>query len=219
MKTVLSTKKLSEKNKIRLEDAGFLIMERSFIKIRPKHFQLDKCYDLLLFTSKNAVKSVLKNKKKLSVIKGRECLCVGKQTRKFLKKKEFKVLAQAENARELGKLIVKDYNNRSFTFFSGSLRRNELPQLLAEHEIVFNEIEVYETVFKSYTINVKTDAILFFSPSGVQSFLKENQLEEQDCFCIGKTTAKALEDKTENCIVAPQPSVEAVIETVIKYYK
>lgn len=219
MKTVLSTKILSEKNKIRLEDAGFLIMERSFIKVKLKRFKLDKCHDLLLFTSKNAVKSVLKNKKELPSIKEKECLCVGKQTRKFLKKKGFKVLAQAENAKELGKLIVKDYNNKSFTFFSGSLRRNELPQLLTEHKIVFNEIEVYETVIKPYKINVKTDAILFFSPSGVQSFLKENQLEEQDCFCIGKTTAKALEDKTENCIVAPQPSVEAVIETVIKYYK
>lgn len=219
MKTVLSTKKLSEKNKIRLEDAGFLIMERNFIKVKPKRFQLTICHNLVLFTSKNAVKSVLRNKKDLELIKEKECLCVGKQTRKFLKKKGFKVLAQAENAKELGKLIAKDYNNRSFTFFSGSLRRNELPQLLTENDIVFNEIEVYETTLKSYKINVKTDAILFFSPSGVASFLNENQLEEQDCFCIGKTTAKALEHKTKNCIVAPQPSVEAVIETVINYYK
>ena len=135
------------------------------------------------------------------------CLCVGKQTRKFLKKKGFKVLAQAENAKELGELIIKDYNNRKFTFFSGSLRRNELPQLLIEHQIVFNEIEVYETVLKPYKINVKTDAILFFSPSGVQSFLKENELEEQDCFCIGKTTAKALEDKSKNCIVITSYSI------------
>ncbi|MCO6174859.1 uroporphyrinogen-III synthase [Flavobacterium sp. NRK F10] len=218
MKTVLSTKKLSEKNKIVLENSGFLIIERNFIKVKPIRFQLETCNNIMLFTSKNAVKSVLQNKKERTAILEKECLCVGKKTKKFLKKKGFKVSDQAGNAKELGKLILKKYSDQSFTFFCGSLRRKELPEILTENGISFNEIKVYETALKPYKINIKTDAILFFSPSAVESFLKENILDDQMCFCIGRTTAKALENRTQNIEIANQPTVENVMEAVIKYY-
>jgi uroporphyrinogen-III synthase len=44
-------------------------------------------------------------------------------------------------------------------------------------------------------------------------------LENKTCFCIGTTTAKALEKRTENIVIAPQPTIENVITEVIKYYK
>ena len=78
---------------------------------------------------------------------------------------------------------------------------------------------VYETKQKSYKINQAFDGILFFSPSGVKSFLENNALDNKTCFCIGTTTAKALENRTKNIIIASQPTVENVIDEVIKYYK
>jgi len=39
------------------------------------------------------------------------------------------------------------------------------------------------------------DGILFFSPSAVESYLKSNTIKDEMCFCIGETTAEALENK------------------------
>ncbi len=39
------------------------------------------------------------------------------------------------------------------------------------------------------------------------------------CFCIGTTTAKALEHKTKNILIASHPTVENVIEQALEYYK
>jgi uroporphyrinogen-III synthase len=49
--------------------------------------------------------------------------------------------------------------------------------------------------------------------------LKDNKIKKELCFCIGETTASALEKISKNIIVADQPSVENVIEDVIEEYK
>lgn len=65
----------------------------------------------------------------------------------------------------------------------------------------------------------KIDGILFFSPSAVESYLKLNTIKDEMCFCIGETTAEALENKKiKNIIIAVKPSVENVIDEVIEYY-
>ena len=84
---------------------------------------------------------------------------------------------------------------------------------------MFNEIEVYETNITSKKVTHKLDGILFFSPSAVESYLKLNTIKDEMCFCIGETTAEALENKkVKNIIIADKPSVEDVIYEVIEYY-
>jgi uroporphyrinogen-III synthase len=94
-----------------------------------------------------------------------------------------------------------------------------LPKALKEAGVKFNEIQVYETILTPQKIKTTPDAILFFSPSGVESYLKDNKIKKELCFCIGETTASALEKICKNIIVADQPSVENVIEDVIEEYK
>jgi uroporphyrinogen-III synthase len=102
-----------------------------------------------------------------------------------------------------------------------------LPQALKAAKVNFNEIQVYETTLAPQKISSpdpskgkekKFDGILFFSPSAIESYLKENKIKNEICFCIGETTAETLEKTTRNIIVADQPSVENVIEDVINYY-
>jgi uroporphyrinogen-III synthase len=90
---------------------------------------------------------------------------------------------------------------------------------LAEAKIKFNEIQVYETSLTPHKIKTSVEAILFFSPSAIESYLTENKIKNEICFCIGNTTAEALNQVTKNIIVANQPSVEEVIEDVIEEYK
>ncbi len=218
MKTILSTKKLEKATKKRLSDAGFNVIEEQFIKTKSIDFQVETINEFVIFTSKNSVKSVLKSSIERK-IKEKKVVCVGQKTKKFLEKNHFKVQETADYASDLGLIIAENYKNNSFTFFSGNIRKNTLPDLLNENNIKWNEVVVYETTLNPKKVTSKIDGILFFSPSAVDSYLTKNKLENQTCFCIGTTTAKALEHKTENIKIASQPTVENVIEEVLKYYK
>ena len=71
-----------------------------------------------------------------------------------------------------------------------------------------------------WKITKKLDGILFFSPSAVESYLTNNKIKNEVCFCIGTTTASALETKKiKNIVIAETPTIEEVIEEVIEYYK
>jgi uroporphyrinogen-III synthase len=49
--------------------------------------------------------------------------------------------------------------------------------------------------------------------------MKENKITTEICFCIGSTTATAVEPFTRNIIMANQPTVENVIIQCINYFK
>lgn len=222
MNRILSTKKLSNALKNKLSDAKIEVVEKNFIQIKSITFDTPQPNDYLVFTSKEAVKSVLKSDVKNGFLK--PCFCVGKKTHRFLEKKGFTVLESADYAEELIQLIDSKYKNHSFTFFCGNIRRNTIPDFFQQNKIVYNEIIVYETKLKPHKLKESFDAVLFFSPSGVNSFLENNTLGNKTCFCIGTTTAKALENNPKisgykNIIIASQPTVEHVIDEVIKYYK
>ncbi|MFN7043890.1 MAG: uroporphyrinogen-III synthase [Flavobacterium sp.] len=214
---IVSTKKLSTEFQKLLAEAGVNIWDKNFIQTKSISFETPQLNDYLVFTSKEAVKGILKSD--IKNVLSKSCLCVGSKTRSFLEKKGFTVLESADYAEELIQIIASKYKNYSFTFFCGNIRRNTIPNFFQQNKIVYNEIVVYETKLKPHHIKKEYDSVLFFSPSGVNSFLKNNTLENKTCFCIGTTTAKALENRTKNIVIASQPTVENVINEVIHYYK
>ena len=217
MNRLLSTKKLSKALKKKFSDAGMELVEKNFIKTKSISFETPQLNDYLLFTSKQAVKSVLKSDVKN--VHAISCLCVGNKTKIFLEKKGFTVIESSDYAEDLIQIIDSKYKSSSFTFFCGNIRRNTIPNYFQENKIVCNETIVYETKLKPHQIKKEYDGILFFSPSGVNSFLEKNSLENKMCFCIGTTTSKTLENRTKNIVIASQPTVENVITEVIKHYK
>ena len=215
---ILSTKKLLPNQKQDLLDANISLIDEDFIETKIKNFELSKVNDNLIFTSQNAVQSILQHPK-CNELKTKNVFSVGMKTKDVLTENGFNVIAYTGYASDLAEIISLIYSNESFTFFSGNLRRDVLPETLKENGITFNEIEVYETNITSKKITNKFDGILFFSPSAVESYLKMNTTNEEMCFCIGETTAEALENKkVKNIIIADKPSVENVIYEVIEYY-
>ncbi|WP_277631696.1 uroporphyrinogen-III synthase [Avrilella dinanensis] len=215
---ILSTKKLKSNQKNFLLNAGFSIVEADFIKISILPFQLKNTPTLLLFTSQNAVQSVLNNEK-VDDLKEISAICVGIKTKQLLEKNGFRVLAMEEYAQRLAPIIQKDFSKEHIAFFAGNLSRNVLPDAMNRASIVFDEYLVYQNEESSVKIEAKTDGILFYSPSGVKSYLKQNTITNQMCFCIGTTTADALKGITENVVIANQQTVENVIIQCINYYK
>ena len=215
---ILSTKKLLPNQKQELVDANFTVIEEDFIETNIKNFELSKVNNNLIFTSQNAVQSILQHPK-CEDLKSKDVFSIGMKTKDLLTENGFNVVAYTGYAADLAEIISLIYSEESFTFFSGNLRRDVLPNTLKENGITFNEIEVYETKITSKKITKKLDGILFFSPSGVESYFKMNTIKDETCFCIGETTAEALENKkVKTIVIADKPSVENVIAEVLEYY-
>ena len=215
---IVSTKKLQPIQRQLLSDAGISVLEEDFIETKIKNFEFSKVNENLIFTSQNAVQSILQHPK-CDELKGKSVFSVGMKTKELLTENGFDVVAYTGYASDLAEIISLVYSSESFTFFSGNLRRDVLPNTLIENGITFNEIEVYETNITSKKMTSKLDGVLFFSPSGVESYFKLNSIKDEACFCIGETTAEALENKkVKNIVIAEKPSVESVIAQVIEYY-
>lgn len=214
---ILATKKLLPKQKQLLSDAGISVTEENFIATENIDFELANINDNLIFTSQNAVESVLDHPE-CSQLGGKPVFCVGMKTKFFLEENGSEVAVYTDYAADLAEIISLIYANETFTFFSGNLRKEVLPNTLKENGITFNEIEVYTTTITSHKIKNKLNAILFFSPSAVESYVKMNTIKNEICFCIGETTAEALEDKKiKNIVIAAQPTIDDVIAAVIEY--
>ena len=216
-KTIVSTKTLLNAQKQLLLDAGFEVIESDFISVIFRSPPLEGLGEVLIFSSQNAVKSVL-NHPKIDELKAKTTFCVGLKTKDLLQENGFKVEAYTSYAEDLAEIISLIYADEKFTFFSGNLRKNTLPDMLKENGISFNEINVYETNLTTQKITSKPDGILFFSPSAVESYLKLNTIKNEICFAIGNTTAQELEkNKIKNIEIADYTSVESVIEKLINY--
>ncbi|NHM02372.1 uroporphyrinogen-III synthase [Flavobacterium difficile] len=220
--TILSTKTLSPIQKQVLLDNSIQVVEADFIKTENASFEIKNLNKNLIFTSQNAVLSILQHPK-IEELKQKTVFCVGLKTKELLNENGFTVEAYTGYAEDLAEIITLVYSDESFTFFSGNLRRDTLPEMLTENEITFNEIKVYDTTLTPHKFENKVDGILFFSPSAVTSYLKKNTLANEKLFCIGNTTADTLrtmlsETKIKNIKTAYQPSVDNVIEQVIEYF-
>lgn len=212
---ILSTKKLNTQQKQWLLNANLSVMEVDFIQVQPQTIHLKSTPSLLLFTSKNAIKSVVSQENIYTQIQGLPCICVGTKTKNLAEKNGFKVLQWAHYAEELATKL-SPFAKEHIAFFAGNLRRDTLPNALKTQNILFEEYTAYTTTPKSHKINATYDAVLFFSPSAVHSFFEENTLTEQYAFCIGTTTTDALKKHTTKYFVAHKPTIENTIIQCIK---
>lgn len=214
---VLSAKKLQPNQKLYLLNAGLAVIEADFIGIAYKPFELTDTTDNLIFTSANGFKGFLKHVAS-GLFTGSNVFCVGHKTKELIERHGFTVTAVANDAEALTEIIISNDADKTYTFFSGSLRRDILPDALSKTGIPLTEIQVYDTVLTPQKINMQVDGILFFSPSAVQSYLQLNTIKDEACFCIGNTTAAALKGITEKIIIAHKPSIENVIVQTRAYF-
>ena len=63
-------------------------------------------------------------------------------------------------------------------------------------------------------INDDFSGVLFYSPSGIESYLDRKILLDKIAYCIGETTAKEARKHFKNVKVANMPSAESLLELV-----
>jgi uroporphyrinogen-III synthase len=212
---ILSTKVLSQIQKDRIVDFGCNYVERNFIETEAISFNYTENKHTLLFSSQNAVRSVFINQNCKMILRDKKCYCVGEKTKKLLSKNGQKVTHYEENSSKLADFIVKNARNEQFLFFCGKERRGDLEDQLNGHKIQIKPLEVYQTFLKPKAVGT-FDIVLFYSPSGVRSFLQNNSLKQTTSICIGTTTAEALKNNSNKIIIASNPTVEHMIFQIKK---
>ncbi|MFY9242060.1 MAG: hydroxymethylbilane synthase [Polaribacter sp.] len=215
---VYSTKKLSELQKEILSPA-IGIQDSDFIKIRfnriPAKVMKNKIENVII-TSQNGVESLLNSFTK-NAINFQNIYCVGRRTKKLIENRIGKVTHVAKNAKKLAEYLSKELENKEVTYFCSDLRLDILPAYLQTYNIVVNEIEAYKTMLSPEKLKDDVSGVLFYSPSGIESYLQKNNTDKV-AFCIGETTAIEARKHFENVQVAYMPSVDSVLELVNTYY-
>ena len=216
---ILSTKQLStDQTDVFLDKIGVEMSD--FIAIRYNRLKpvlVKNTIENVVITSKNGVEALLHNFSP-SELSFSNIYCVGRRTKRLIEKKIGKVTHVENSAKELAKFIIK-MRLEEVTYFCGSLKRDELKTILSENNIVINEVEAYRTILNERKFDGSFDGVLFYSPSGIESYLNNNKDTNAVAFCIGETTATEARKYFEKVEVSDLPSIENVIKSVNQYFK
>lgn len=208
---LLSTKPLLPKEVETFAALGFQVESLPLIRVQlSETIEAFPQADFAIFTSGNALEALQKHPAAKALAPHR-AFCVGAKTRESLEKAGWEVVASFGYAQQLADHLVEQYACYSFVFFCGERRMDTLPEQLKTHGIPCHECLTYTTELTPQKLHKPYDGLLFFSPSAVKSFLKENHFAEEKIFCIGSTTQSALPEGVSSYI-AHSPTLEGIIE-------
>lgn len=211
METIISTKILTQAQKALLK--GFNLIDYNAIGIEKIDVEMMvPAIKNAIVTSQNSAQFIIE--KSIAVEK---VFCVGLKTKQLLIENDYQVVVAAENAMDLANIIVEKFKTLNFIFFCGNKRRSELPNTLLANNVSFQEQVVYRTVFHAKKIENDIVGVLFFSPSGVESYMLKNDLKNTIAFCIGTTTKNAAKKYTNSILVASETTIESTIRLALQY--
>ncbi len=122
----------------------------------------------------------------------------------------------------------KKHKKEKFLLPCSDILRESIPQTLEKHQINYTKAVLYRTVASDLSDleNIFYDILVFFSPSGIESLLKNFpgfKQNETKIAAFGPTTAKAIVDNNLRLDVhAPQPqapSMTMALENFVKEYR
>jgi uroporphyrinogen-III synthase len=217
MAKILSSKLLSDSSYERLLAAGHELTQYNAVEAETLPFSV-AAYPNFVCSSQNAVIALSEyaHRQDQAMLKSARWYCVGTQTAEALEQLGFKVNHCSENAETLIEEVLKPLNDR-ILWFSGVRKTRALEQFIINKGCDY--IDCYLTRLVEKSFNSAYDALLFFSPSGVESFLKANEMGRAHAFCIGETTAKAVRPHTEALSVSPKATSMQLVLEVIKHFK
>ncbi len=170
----------------------------------------------VIITSQNTIEALLTSFS-ASELQFKNIYCVGRRTKRKVEQRIGEVKHTEANAKKLAAHLVDHLEGKEVTYFCSDLRLDDLPDSLSKHDIKVNEIEAYQTKYNSKKLETPVEGVMFYSPSTVESFVKQNKAQGI-AFCIGETTAKAAQKYFETIRIAKVPTVESVIELVNEHY-
>lgn len=120
---------------------------------------------------------------------------------------------------------IKKHKKEKFLLPCSDILRDVIPDVLNENKIDFQKAVLYRTVCSDLSDleSVTYDMLVFFSPSGIESLLKNFPDFKQNNTMIaafGPTTAKAIVDNNLRLdLHAPQPNAPSMTMAIENYVK
>lgn len=221
MEKLLSTKILTEASRQLLKNAGVELIEFDFIKTEKIDFdssELPEKINYAIFTSAHAVQYFLDLNLRLEI---EMIAAMSGKTKDVLVQNEMKVNVSDNNAEKLAELILKTKKLKQVHFFCGEQRLSHLKNALNKSGVLVNEHILYSTILTPHKIESanELERILFFSPTGVESFFNLNKINSMTkCFCLGDTTKKKLNELGIKNVYTPEkPSEKLLVEMVVSF--
>lgn len=203
---ILFTKKIPIKKLDTLSNS-FFIDCKNFIRIEylnPNSIPI--CNDFIL-TSSNTIESLIKLFS-IDYLKNKNYYLIGEKSEKKLRKITKNISIVAENSELLAEQLIKS-NKKKFVYFGSNRRISTIEEKLYKSGKNIQRIDSYKTVLNPCKINQVYDAIVFMSPSAVESFFILNkQIPKKTCiFAIGNTTKLAFSIHSNflnNLVIVPK---------------
>lgn len=214
---IFSTKNLSEAQRTQFKNVE--VESTDFLKISLNRIAkpiLKAKIDNVIITSQNAVEAITTIVPK-EELQFKNIYCVGRRTKKLIETKIGKVKHSENYAKNLAEYLVEYIDGTEVTHFCSDIRLDEISTTLEKNNIKVNEVEAYKTILDSQKIDDSIEGVMFYSPSTIESYLKNNTADKV-AYCIGETTANEAKKYFEDVRVAKIPTVESVIDLVNENY-
>ena len=224
---------LMNKQKVKIDFRSFIHVEGiSAQEFRTQKVELDKHTGVIL-TSKNAVDHYFRIAEELrfEVPDSMKYFCISEAVAYYLQKyvtyRKRKIFFGKQRIDDLVD-ILKKHKKEKFLLPCTDRLRDNIPDTLAENNLNFTKAVLYRTVASDLSDleNVYYDMLVFYSPGGVESLIKNfPDFKQNDTIiaAFGPTTAKAIVDNNMRLdLHAPQPnapSMTGAIENFVKSSK
>ena len=220
------------------EKYGVEINFRPFIKVEAltsKEFRQQRIsildYSAVVFTARTAIDHFFKlcEELRITIPETMKYFCMTEAIAVYLQKyiiyrKRKIFFAQSGKQDELVTLIAK-HSKEKYLVPVSDVHKDDLRQMLEAKKVNFKEAVMYRTVSNDFTEDEKFDydMLVFFSPAGISSLLKnfpDFKQEDIRIGCFGPSTAKAVKDAGLRLDVeAPTPEAPSMTAALEQYLK
>lgn len=179
-------------------------------------------FNAVIFTSKNAFKSCIKNNINLA---NKEIYCIGKQCAEYILSFGYKVYyyGKTSHASEFKYELLNLLKDKKCVYFKAFKIISDLDEFLAKNNINITSINCYENIRlekaldknkKEFKIGIKdVDILIFLAPSGVRDFYHHFKTFSKNIIAIGQSTKKELVSFGINNVLTPkETSVNACVD-------
>ncbi|WP_158840099.1 uroporphyrinogen-III synthase [Polaribacter sp. L3A8] len=221
---------LSDKQKVKIDFRPFIHVEGISVKeVRGEKVDLNK-FTAIILTSRNAVDHFFRiaEEMRFKVPDSMKYFCQSEAVAYYLQKyvvyRKRKIYVGPRSFLELTKLIKK-HKTEKFLLPSSDKLKPLIPEELDKLGVNWTRLDLYRTVVSDLSDleDVFYDVLVFFSPSGIESLLKNFpnfQQKETRIAAFGNSTVKAVTDAGFKCdIEAPSPETPSMTMALDKYIK
>ena len=221
---------LSEKHKLKIDYRSFIHVEG----VDASEFRKDRIqfsdYSALILTSRMAVDHFFRLAKEMryEVPTDLKYFCISEAVAYYLQNyvvyRKRKIFHGKQRIADLVD-ILKKHGNEKFLVPCSDIQRQSIPAQLNEMGIDFTNAVMYKTVCSDLSDleDVKYDMLVFYSPSGIQSLIKNFPEFKQNgtkIAAFGPTTTKAVEEAGLRVDVkAPMPNAPSMTMAIEHFIK